>query len=833
MDVSVIVPALNERDTIGPLVEALFNQTIPPAEVVVADGGSTDGTRGILAALAASEPRLRIVAGPGGISENRNAAIAAATSEVIACTDAGCVPDRDWLERVTAPIADGADFVAGVYRPRRNSLVETIAGLVLMPVPEEVDAAHFVPAGGSQAFRKEAWRRVGGFPEGMAAGEDTLFGQRMRQAGYLPVFCPDAVVTWTPPGTVRDLLVKGYRWGRADGLAGTLPRTYAKAALTYWGPAALGLGSVVVRRRRLAALGAAALAAIGLVRTRTRRRAAPSALTGGLVAGAHVAELQAQSLGWAVGFTRRNGLRGLAGYGRKYLSLVLRQGEGATMPGRTNVDVVVTTQSEAERWTAITPDTWRAFVVPDPLPLLEAEGIEVHPPTGAESDWWSRALRVSGAEIAVRGRIVTGIGEPAVKPCAVAALPEVWSSLGTRDPATAALLARQAGLRLAVVPTDCAPLARPIDATGVAVVLGVVPLHDVGGGSRGAQMTQELLARGFHVLHLHRFEVDETVDLGLRFVHEHLEEGRVEDLDVDALLARLPVDGPRLALAEIPHPDFLGPLRRLQGAGFRVVYDLMDDWSDSALGGWGYARTAEEELVAFADGLVASAPSLVRRLEAMTTRTVIEVPNAVNTRLFGPASWDRPADLPSGDGPVFEYHGSLYGDWFDWGALRRVAERFPSALLVVIGDEKGHQPMPANVHFLGLKPQHRLPAYLAHTDVALIPFVVSPTTHAVSPLKVFEYLAMGVPVASTPLDPLADLDGVHTDGDLERAVEAALAAPRPDPEKARALHGWDRRLDALLAAAGLDRVADPTAVPVRVLERLPTRYSRAERLVLA
>jgi hypothetical protein len=61
---------------------------------------------------------LRVVEGPGPISENRNAAIAAASNEVIACTDAGCVAQPEWLERLVAPIEAGAQWVAGFYQPQ-------------------------------------------------------------------------------------------------------------------------------------------------------------------------------------------------------------------------------------------------------------------------------------------------------------------------------------------------------------------------------------------------------------------------------------------------------------------------------------------------------------------------------------------------------------------------------------------------------------------------------------------------------------------------------------------------------------------------------------------
>lgn len=107
MNVSVVTPALNERSTIEALVDSLLSQTMMPTEIVIADGGSTDGTREVLDQLAEVNPRLRVVDGPGGISENRNAAITEAGHEIVACIDAGCTAQPDWLEKITAPFAQG------------------------------------------------------------------------------------------------------------------------------------------------------------------------------------------------------------------------------------------------------------------------------------------------------------------------------------------------------------------------------------------------------------------------------------------------------------------------------------------------------------------------------------------------------------------------------------------------------------------------------------------------------------------------------------------------------------------------------------------------------
>ncbi|MGH9169238.1 MAG: glycosyltransferase, partial [Acidimicrobiia bacterium] len=274
-------------------------------------------------------------------------------------------------------------------------------------------------------------------------------------------------------------------------------------------------------------------------------------------------------------------------------------------------------------------------------------------------------------------------------------------------------------------------------------------------------MALELLRHGYHVTYVALYGSAESVDLGLRFIHPNLELYRADELEVAPLLARLRVSA-QVAIVELPALEYLAPAKELRTAGCTIVYDLIDDWSAPSLGGRWYRPETEARFLQLADALVASAPPLAKRLTRRAGRQVVVVPNGVNAAVFGGDPGPTPDDLPKGDGPLFGYHGSLYGDWFDWMALRRVAEQFPAARVVVIGDHRHqHPPMPANVWFLGLKPQSELPAYLSRLDVGIIPWVVSGVTHAVSPLKVYEYLASGVPVAASPLRSLRGLQGVH------------------------------------------------------------------------
>ena len=107
--VSVILTVLNEASASERLLESLAAQTYPADEVVVVDGGSTDGTIEVLDRWAGGgRLPLRILVHPGAnISAGRNAAIAAASGPIIAVTDAGVRLEPDWLKELVAPFQAG------------------------------------------------------------------------------------------------------------------------------------------------------------------------------------------------------------------------------------------------------------------------------------------------------------------------------------------------------------------------------------------------------------------------------------------------------------------------------------------------------------------------------------------------------------------------------------------------------------------------------------------------------------------------------------------------------------------------------------------------------
>ena len=109
--VSVITTVYNECQQIERLLDSLAGQSRRPDEIIICDGGSTDGTVAIIQAWAARNrdrlPTLQLLVEPGAnISRGRNLAIAAAAGPYIAVTDAGVVLEPNWLAELVAPWVD-------------------------------------------------------------------------------------------------------------------------------------------------------------------------------------------------------------------------------------------------------------------------------------------------------------------------------------------------------------------------------------------------------------------------------------------------------------------------------------------------------------------------------------------------------------------------------------------------------------------------------------------------------------------------------------------------------------------------------------------------------
>lgn len=495
---------------------------------------------------------------------------------------------------------------------------------------------------------------------------------------------------------------------------------------------------------------------------------------------------------------------------------------------RSNVDVWVGSSIQRIRWLIFTPDTYRIGKATDLRPPPSDWTTLGTPAAAPQAAWQSITPVVVASSTRPTMPSSRRIIEPALHPTSVSFppgedLPEsndlaeivkTFSGEGRRY---------QVALEMPYAERGALP-GRPISGDAV-IVVSAVPLHDVGGGSRGAQLTQALLAKGLAVAYISAFSAQETDDLGLRYKHDRLEQWTLADFDVAHYATR--VERSLACLISVPSSQAADLAERVSTVGGSTVYDLIDDWDDPELGSDWFDSRAEHRLMEGADHLIASASDLVERIRSRAGRVAVLVPNGVNEHLFGDHGLPQPSDWPTGGDLVIGYHGSLYGSWLDWDAVRQVAATYPNALLVMIGDPKGvPDGLPRNVRLLGLKAQTDLPSYLERFDVGLLPFLINDTTHAVSPLKVYEYLASGVPVAAPPLRAVLDTAGVHVNEDLATAVAMAIDADPPNGKLAVAQHGWGSRVNVILSLLGWQPSQNEH---VQVIVQKASHYSRKSR----
>ena len=234
MKVSIIATVKNEGEAIRPLLDSLIQQTRLPDEIIICDGGSTDNTLTILHEYKQWLP-LKIIVAPGSnISQGRNRAIAAASGTIIAATDAGVVLSPYWVEDLARPIEMGKTAIAsGWFEPDPFTDFEVVMGATVLPALADIDPQKFLPSSRSIAFLKEAWEKVGGYPEWLDYGEDLIFDIALREQYGQFLFIDTAIAYFRPRTNLRAYFHQYYTYARGDGKANLWPKRHAIRYATY------------------------------------------------------------------------------------------------------------------------------------------------------------------------------------------------------------------------------------------------------------------------------------------------------------------------------------------------------------------------------------------------------------------------------------------------------------------------------------------------------------------------------------------------------------------------------------------------------------------------
>jgi hypothetical protein len=250
-----------------------------------------------------------------------------------------------------------------------------------------------------------------------------------------------------------------------------------------------------------------------------------------------------------------------------------------------------------------------------------------------------------------------------------------------------------------------------------------------------------------------------------------------------------------------------------------VVYHVVDEFSafsDAST----HVAELEERLLQRADLVIVSSERLLAAKRRLAPRAVLVrhgVDHAHFARALDPAL-ELPPALARLPRPVIGFFG-LVADWIDLALVRRVADAYPQASIVLIGKVVTSTEAlegARNVHLVGRRPYAELPAWCRGFQVAITPFRRNELALAANPLKAREYVAAGLPNVCTDLPELRQIPGctvARTEEEFVAEVGRALRAGGPDPARSALVRaeGWEARVEELRSHVAAAERGEPLA----------------------
>ncbi|MDU2658214.1 MAG: glycosyltransferase [Clostridium perfringens] len=196
--------------------------------------------------------------------------------------------------------------------------------------------------------------------------------------------------------------------------------------------------------------------------------------------------------------------------------------------------------------------------------------------------------------------------------------------------------------------------------------------------------------------------------------------------------------------------------------GFKIIYEYIDELSDEISGHLpDFVYDRHKNIIEDKSNIaVGSADKLIEEIEEIRGKeNVAMITNGVQYDHWQYRSDEIPEklkDIVSKGNPIIGYFGAL-AKWFDYELLKKVAKERPNYEIVLIGflydnsfkDSKIDEL--ENVHYLGIVDYKKLNEYSQYFTISTIPFLLNDITESTSPVKLFEYMAMGHPIVTTDM----------------------------------------------------------------------------------
>jgi succinoglycan biosynthesis protein ExoA len=219
------MPCLDEKDHIEACLDVALGQDYPAdrLEIIVADGGSTDGTRALLERSAAAEPRLTVIDNPGRIqSAGLNEILRRARGEVFVRMDVHADYAPDYVRKCVEVLErTGADNAGGAARARsRTPFQRALCAALESPLGvggsayRSADNEGFVETVFNGAFRRRVFEEIGLYDPRAITNEDAELNQRILDAGGKIYLSREIVAWYYPRDSFRSLARQYFKYGK-------------------------------------------------------------------------------------------------------------------------------------------------------------------------------------------------------------------------------------------------------------------------------------------------------------------------------------------------------------------------------------------------------------------------------------------------------------------------------------------------------------------------------------------------------------------------------------------------------------------------------------------
>lgn len=231
---TVVLTVKDDAEALDRTLQSLAVQTHRPEELILAIADSQDATRSVAESFSQKHAFVKVLAvGPASRSLGRNLAVRESTQNIIVFTDAGCLPDKNWLFELLKPFQDpDVSLVSGLtVIANTSSFAEAQGAFVL--IPRKNIGKHPLPATRNMAIRKQLFLQHQGFHSELNFAEDFEFARRLQASGVNSTFVPDARVAWEARSSIGAYFNMIVKLTQGDIQAGTWRRGHITMWLRY------------------------------------------------------------------------------------------------------------------------------------------------------------------------------------------------------------------------------------------------------------------------------------------------------------------------------------------------------------------------------------------------------------------------------------------------------------------------------------------------------------------------------------------------------------------------------------------------------------------------